>query len=139
MLKRLLLMIVAVASVAVLPTAAPANASATGCTSAPGGLGAYHCGSAYGFDRLVLSGRSSYFSGLSPTNVCYPYARFKYKVAGNSWYTNTYQTANTCGWGKGWIDVAFGSWMANNSSFCTSQINSANSNWPSLACVSIYD
>ncbi len=139
MLKKLAAVLAPLSSLVVLPTAGPADASATGCTSAPGGLGAYHCGSAYGIGRLVLEGRSSDFPGVTPTNVCYPYARFKYKLAGTSWYTNTYQSAGTCGWGKGWIDVGFNAWMANNSSFSTSQINSANCTWPSLACVSIFD
>ena len=118
--------------------AAPAGASGSGCTSAPGGIGAQNCIEIEGWGTTVHGAKSAYSSGFSYLNVCNITAQYKYRPAGAGSYRYKILSSTTCGWWKGWVWWNNPGEMTNNSSFCATQKNSVISSYANMACLSIF-
>ena len=114
-----------------------ASASANGCTSAPGGVGALNCVDVSGWGIVVLSADSVYNSGYNPSNVCKPQAKFKHKKNGTSSYAYKYVSASTCGLWRGYVTWSAPGAMADGRQFCATQKNSVISAYANYACIGI--
>lgn len=118
----------------------PAAASATGCTAAPGNLGALNCIYVDGSGLDVNYTDSIYNSGTPALNVCNPQGKWRWTADGTSSYRYTYRSATTCGWWRGWVSWTPGLYdhFKDGLSLCATQKNSIISSYPNYACVTVH-
>ncbi len=136
-IKGLLVAIAVTAAMTAGVGAGTASASADGCTSAPGGLGALNCIYVNGSSDLVNYSDSIYNSGVNPSNVCNPQGKWKYKKLNTTAYAYKYVSASTCGLWRGYVTWNSPGRMVNQSQFCATQKNSVISSYANYACITI--
>ena len=104
-------------------SAQPAGASSSGCTAAPGNLGALTCIYVNGSGLWVNWAQSTYSS--PGNNVCNMTAQFKYRPYGASTYTVSTYSRSGCVFYRMTLTHYFYRNMTNQSSFCARNKNSA--------------
>lgn len=113
--------------------------NATGCTWAPGNLAATHCLFVNGRGVIVQFANSTY--AAPDVNICSPTAQFQYTRPSGT-RTTTTRSGTGCTPVSRYVTLDFAPnnrEMANNSTFCARQRNSATSQEFSVwACVNIF-
>ena len=117
---------------------AAANATASGCTSAPGNAFALNCIYVTGRSVSIKNAHSEYDVGFPPENVCRPRARFRYRKQGSRTYVVHVIKSTKCGIEMAWIDWVPPFKFADQSRFCAQQLNDkTNGRYTNYACVNI--
>ncbi len=118
------------------PGAGAASASADGCTAAPGAALSQNCINVQGSGRYVTRADSIYQSGLSATNVCNIFAKFRHTPQDQA-QRLSYRSTSNCGPWRGYVSFHSPGNQANKSSFCATNKNSVISYYSNYACITI--